>query len=94
MATPACTHLDSVLVTELPGPPLECGDCVAVGSWWVHLRMCLTCGKVACCDNSPNKHATRHFRESTHPLIRSAEPGEGWSWCYVDEVGLVIRPES
>jgi uncharacterized UBP type Zn finger protein len=94
MAAPGCAHLDAVVVTELPGAPLECTDCVALGDRWVHLRMCLTCGKVACCDNSPNRHATRHFRESAHPLIRSAEPGEGWSWCYVDELALVIREAS
>ena len=87
----SCSHLDGVLVTELPEPPLECGECVAIGGWWVHLRMCLACGKVGCCDNSPNRHATAHFRESGHPLIRSAEPGEDWSWCYVDEVALAVR---
>ena len=86
-----CSHLDGVLVIELPEPPLECGECVAIGGWWVHLRMCLACGKVGCCDNSPNRHATAHFQESGHPLIRSAEPGEDWSWCYVDEVALAVR---
>ena len=63
-----------------------------IDSRWMHLRMCLTCGKVGCCDNSPGRHATAHFKESTHPLIRSAEPGEGWSWCYVDELMLMLDP--
>jgi uncharacterized UBP type Zn finger protein len=91
MASPPCSHLDQVHVTDLPEPLLGCEDCLASGGWWVHLRMCLSCGKVGCCDNSPNRHATMHFRESGHPLIRSAEDGEGWSWCYVDEVALAIR---
>jgi Zn-finger in ubiquitin-hydrolases and other protein len=81
-----CTHLDTVHFTELPDPPLVCAECVAMGSYWVHLRMCHECGKVACCDNSPNRHATKHFHASGHPLIRSAEPGEDWTWCYVDEL--------
>ena len=59
-------------------------------SWWMHLRMCLICGKVGCCDNSPNRHATAHFHEVGHPLIRSAEPGEEWIWCYVDEVPMFL----
>ena len=59
-----------------------------IGGTWMHLRMCLQCGKVGCCDNSPNRHATAHFRESAHPLIRSAEPYETWVWCYLDEVSL------
>jgi uncharacterized UBP type Zn finger protein len=57
---------------------------------WVHLRMCMTCGKVGCCDSSPNKHATAHERESGHPIIRSAESGEDWSWCYIDEVAFAF----
>jgi len=52
--------------------------------------MCLTCGTIGCCDNSPNRHATVHFRETGHPLVRSAEPGESWAWCYVDELGLAV----
>jgi uncharacterized UBP type Zn finger protein len=59
-----------------------------MGSRWVHLRMCLTCGQVGCCDSSPNKHATKHFKHSGHPLMRSAQPGEGWVWCYVDEAAV------
>jgi uncharacterized UBP type Zn finger protein len=87
---PRCSHLDSIAVTELPGT-LECEECVKIGSGWVHLRMCLSCGKVGCCDNSPNRHASAHFRESGHPLIRSAEPNEDWLWCYLDEVPIFER---
>lgn len=87
-----CSHLGSVRVTELPEPLAGCEDCLATGGRWVHLRMCLACGKVGCCDNSPNRHATGHFRASGHPLIRSAEPGEEWAWCYADEVWLELGP--
>jgi uncharacterized UBP type Zn finger protein len=88
-AVPTCSHLDTIATTELPGPPLECEECVKIGAAWVHLRMCLACGKIGCCDNSPNRHATAHFHEAGHPLIRSAEPYEEWAWCYVDEVPIV-----
>lgn len=83
-----CTHLDTIQVTELPDPLAGCKECLKTGGWWMHLRMCLTCGTVGCCDNSPGRHATAHFAETEHPLIRSAEPGEEWYWCYVDEVPL------
>jgi uncharacterized UBP type Zn finger protein len=63
-----------------------------VGDGWVHLRICLECGHVGCCDSSPNKHATAHADETGHPIIRSLQPGEVWSWCYVDEV-LMRIPE-
>jgi uncharacterized UBP type Zn finger protein len=89
---PACTHVDTVRVTALPQPLLGCEECLKTGSGWVHLRMCLGCGKVGCCDQSPNKHAAAHFREDGHPLIRSAEPGEDWAWCYVDELVLELAP--
>ena len=65
-------------------------DCLASGGKWLHLRICLTCGHVGCCDDSPNRHATAHYHAASHPLIRSLEPGEEWSWCYVDEVGLLL----
>jgi uncharacterized UBP type Zn finger protein len=78
------THVASIKVTH--PDKRYCEDCVKTGDWWVHLRMCLTCGHVGCCDSSPNKHATKHFNASGHPLIRSAEPGERWTWCYVDEI--------
>lgn len=89
MAPAPCTHLDSVQVTELP-PTLACEECQRIGSQWVHLRMCLICGKVGCCDNSPFRHATKHFQETGHALIRSAEPDENWAWCFVDEAPLPI----
>ncbi len=65
-----------------------CEDCLKIGGRWVHLRLCLTCGHVGCCDSSPNKHASAHFRASTHPIVQSFEPGEDWRWCYVDEAFL------
>ena len=84
MAT-TCTHLDQIKVTK---PTTHvCEECVKMGDRWVHLRMCLICGNVGCCDSSKNKHATKHFRHVGHPLIRSIEPGERWMWCYVDEIG-------
>ena len=81
-----CTHLDQVEVTRLPDEIPGCEDCLKIGGRWVHLRMCETCGHVACCDDSPNRHATAHFHASGHPIIRSAQPGEDWSWCYLDEL--------
>jgi uncharacterized UBP type Zn finger protein len=88
---PTCTHLDQVEVVDLPGDIAGCEECLKIGATWVHLRMCQTCGKISCCDSSPNKHATAHFREVGHPIVHSAEPGEEWSWCYADEVAFVIR---
>lgn len=79
-----CTHLTTV--TEVV-PPREyvCDECVKVGDRWVHLRTCQSCGTTLCCNSSPNKHATKHFHASQHPVVASAEPGERWLWCYVDE---------
>ena len=88
-----CTHLDQVEITELPATIPGCEDCLPIGGRWVHLRMCETCGHVACCDSSPNRHASKHAQESGHPIVRSAEPGEDWSWCYVDELMFRIVPE-
>ena len=85
-----CTHLDSVTVTELPASVDGCPDCLAAGEPWCHLRICLSCGNVGCCDDSPNRHATAHATSSGHPLIRSIQPGEDWSWCFVDEVAMRI----
>ena len=85
-----CTHLDHVLVTELPDAVDGCENCLAAGGEWVHLRICLECGHVGCCDSSPGRHASAHARDASHPIIRSLEPGEDWSWCFVDEVGMVI----
>ncbi len=83
MAT-KCKHLDQVKITTTDKH--VCEECVKTGDTWVHLRMCMSCGKVGCCDSSKNKHATRHFKESGHPVMRSVQPGENWVWCYVDEV--------
>jgi uncharacterized UBP type Zn finger protein len=88
--TPTCTHLNQINVTELPGSIAGCEECLKTGSRWLHLRMCMTCGKIGCCDSSPNKHASRHAREVGHPIALSAEPGEDWSWCYVDELAFVL----
>lgn len=82
-----CEHLTAVGEADpAPDNPAGCADCLALGETvWAHLRMCLACGHVACCDSSPHRHATAHFRESGHPVMRSFEPGETWRWCYVDE---------
>ncbi len=90
MSDPVCTHLDEITVTELPASVDGCEDCLRIGAKWLHLRICLMCGHVGCCDDSPNRHATHHAHEASHPIIRSLEPGEDWSWCYVDEVGFVV----
>jgi uncharacterized UBP type Zn finger protein len=86
----SCSHLDQITIERLPDSIAGCEDCLKIGSSWVHLRMCQSCGHIGCCDNSPNRHATAHFRESGHPIIRSAEPREDWSWCYVDELAFVL----
>jgi uncharacterized UBP type Zn finger protein len=85
-----CTHLDHVLITELPERVEGCADCLLTGDPWLHLRICLECGHVGCCDDSPNRHASAHARSTMHPIIRSLQPGETWSWCYVDELGMII----
>ena len=90
----ACTHLDHVLVTELPPSVDGCEDCLAVGGRWVHLRVCMSCGHVGCCDSSPSKHATAHFHASAHPVIQSYEPGEDWWWCYAERVAFEVPDAS
>jgi Zn-finger in ubiquitin-hydrolases and other protein len=85
-----CTHLDQIEVSDLPDEIKGCEDCLAIGARWVHLRMCMTCGKIGCCNSSPNKHATQHANTSGHPIVRSAEPGEDWCWCYVDELLFTV----
>jgi CPA1 family monovalent cation:H+ antiporter len=69
-----------------PRTPERCEECLAIGAEWVHLRLCMTCGHVGCCDNSKYKHATKHFHATQHPVIRSFEPGEAWMFCYVDDL--------
>ena len=78
-------------MTALPAAIEGCEECLKIGSSWVHLRMCMTCGKIGCCDSSPNRHASRHARDVGHPIVRSAEPGEEWSWCFIDEVGFIVE---
>lgn len=81
-----CSHLSEFRNVE---PKTHgCEECLKTGESWVHLRMCRSCGHVGCCDSSKNKHATRHFRETGHPIIQSAEPDEDWCYCYIDEVQL------
>jgi uncharacterized UBP type Zn finger protein len=89
MAT--CTHLDQVEFLSPPEEVAGCEDCLREGTQWVHLRMCQSCGHIGCCDNSPRRHATAHNKESGHPIIRSIEPGEQWSWCYEDELMFVLH---
>ena len=79
-----CEHIQTV--RDVPDKRRVCEDCIKTGDSWVHLRVCLGCGHVGCCDSSKNKHATKHFRATKHPIVRSMEPGEEWGWCYVDEV--------
>jgi uncharacterized UBP type Zn finger protein len=84
-----CGHLDQVADVE---PSAQgCEDCLRTGDRWVHLRMCRTCGHVGCCDSSPNRHATAHFRSTGHPLVTSYEPAEDWWWCYVDEAAFIVE---
>jgi hypothetical protein len=83
-----CAHLGSVADVQ-PSTTEGCEDCLREGSSWVHLRECLECGHVGCCDNSPRKHATAHWHATQHPIIRSFQLGEDWAWCYPDELFLV-----
>ncbi len=78
-----CSHLDQIRVstTDKRG----CEECLKIGDSWVHLRLCMECGHVGCCDSSKNKHATKHLHRTSHPLVRSIEPGESWVWCCVDQ---------
>jgi Zn-finger in ubiquitin-hydrolases and other protein len=78
-----CAHLGAIQDVE---PDADgCSECVALGDSWLHLRLCMSCGHVACCDSSKNRHATRHAHAAGHPVLRSFEPGESWMWCVVDE---------
>lgn len=88
MSQQACTHLDQI---KHPSPNTNgCEECLKLGDSWVHLRLCESCGHVGCCDSSKNRHATKHFRKTKHPIVRSIEPGEDWGWCYADD--LMIEP--
>jgi uncharacterized UBP type Zn finger protein len=91
--TPSCQHTAQVRAVE-PRTPGGCEECLTQGTRWVHLRLCQECGHVGCCDNSPGKHATKHYHRSQHAIIRSLEPGEDWSWCYPDQLFIepAVRP--
>ncbi len=82
--TPACSHLDTIRDVTPSGN--GCVECLRTGSTWIHLRLCLECGHVGCCDSSPNRHATKHNHATHHPIIASFQPGEDWKYCYVDDV--------
>ena len=86
-----CMHLDTIEIVDLPSSIAGCEDCLKTGGAWLHLRMCMACGHIGCCDSSPNRHARRHAGEAGHPIVRSAEPGEEWSYCFVDDVAFVVR---
>lgn len=86
--TDRCQHLSAVRVDTPEGR--VCQACVDRGDTWVHLRWCRTCGHVGCCDDSRNRHATAHFHATQHPIMSSLEPGERWSWCYVDQIPMEI----
>lgn len=86
-----CKHL--LGIEPVPARAQGCEECLRLGWSWVHLRLCLTCGHVGCCDSSPGKHATRHFHQTGHPIIASYEPGEEWGWCYVDQIELELPPQ-
>lgn len=82
MPQTSCTHTDQVETVE---PSAKgCEECLKVGDSWVHLRLCQSCGHVGCCDSSKNKHASKHFGQTNHPIVQSFEPGEDWLWCYID----------
>ncbi|MFP2923762.1 UBP-type zinc finger domain-containing protein [Pyxidicoccus sp. 3LG] len=85
-----CEHVEQA--GNPPPRAAGCEECLASGSGWVHLRRCLDCGHIGCCDSSPNTHATKHFHQTHHPIIQSFEPGEDWMWCYEDEVFVEHRP--
>jgi uncharacterized UBP type Zn finger protein len=85
MVTGNCLHLAKSRSVP-PRSVVGCEECLALGDDWVHLRLCLSCGHVGCCDESKNKHATRHYRATRHPVMQSLEPGESWRWCYIDEI--------
>src|SRR6267378_4427173 len=87
-----CSHFDQIRAVT---PRIKgCEECLPAGDEWVHLRLCLTCGHVGCCDDSRNKHASAHFHSTEHPIMESLEAGEGWRWCFVDEMILASDEKS
>ncbi len=81
----SCSHRDQITIHDVTPGAQGCEDCLKIGGRWVHLRICLICGHVGCCDNSPNRHATKHFQATGHPIIQSYQPGEDWQGCFVDK---------
>ena len=81
-----CTHTNQI--RDVQPHTRGCEECLKMGDSWVHLRLCLSCGHVGCCDSSKNKHAPKHFHSTKHPIMKSFEPREDWGWCYIDEVEL------
>lgn len=81
----ACDHIKNIKKEPVPVTPEGCEECLKMGDSWVHLRICLTCGHVGCCDQSKNKHATKHYHQTNHPVIKSFEKGEDWKYCYIDD---------
>lgn len=86
-----CSHLDTIDPDVKASSAEGCSQCLRTGGSWVHLRECMTCGEVGCCDDSPNQHATKHYEATAHPIMRSLQPGEDWYWCFVDQVGFALR---
>ena len=89
MTAQLCTHLDTI--QDVTPSADGCEDCLKIGASWVRLRLCMVCGHVGCCDDSPNKHATAHFHATSHPIIRPFESGENWYWCFIDE--MAVEPD-
>jgi hypothetical protein len=85
-----CPHFETMSL-DVPASGDGCVECLATGGHWLHLRRCLTCGHIGCCDSSPGRHATAHFHASDHPVVQSYEPGEEWIWCFVDSVAVEIE---
>jgi uncharacterized UBP type Zn finger protein len=88
-----CEHVTEATIRTVQRPAKGCEDCLKIGGHWLHLRECLTCGHIGCCDSSPNRHATKHFHATKHPIVSSAEPGETWAFCYVDDRVLSRFPD-
>jgi uncharacterized UBP type Zn finger protein len=84
-----CPHVAGLRPVP-PRTPEGCEECMKIGDDWMHLRLCLTCGHVGCCDSSPNRHATRHYHETGHPIVASFEPDERWGWCFADEEAIEV----
>ena len=88
----SCSHLGTI--RPVTPSAKGCEECLKAGGWWVHLRICRTCGHVGCCDDSPSKHSTRHFHATQHPIIEGYDPPEGWGWCFVDEVAFDLGDDT